>query len=269
MTTTAPTADEPTSPEPPAPARRKVPRWRRTPRDGADRPELHPRAAVGRRGLGAQPNPQHRRLRRRPSRPRAQRGDRERHLDAGHEQLFDNVDVETLAKDVLPPTGLVPRRPAHDRAAGVHQAADAALLRIRAVPGIWDEANRSAHEQVVKALTGGGPDQDRERARRARPLGLLVNVRSELSARGIGIFDDLPIGNARAAIRALRRRRSEERAGRRAPARQAGDRPPDPRDRVRRGRYLARGRPAQGAHALGHRRRDRVARTRVRLAARA
>ena len=130
---------------------------------------------------------------------------------------------------------------------------------------LWDEANRNAHEQVVKALTGSGKVIKTKNGEVVLDLSaLVVQLRSELSERGIGIFDKLPIGklslqfelfdaeglkNAQAGVQA---------------ARQARDRPADPRDRVRGGRHLARRRPPQGTDALGDRGRDRLARARVR-----
>ena len=60
---------------------------------------------------------------------------------------------------------------------------------------LWDEANRNAHEQVVKALTGSGKVIKTKNGEVVLDLSaLVVELRSQLSERGIGIFDKLPIG---------------------------------------------------------------------------
>jgi len=60
---------------------------------------------------------------------------------------------------------------------------------------LWDEANRRAHQQVVKALTGSGKVIKTKNGEVVLDLSaLVVELRSQLSERGIGIFDKLPIG---------------------------------------------------------------------------
>ncbi|MET1003345.1 MAG: hypothetical protein ABWZ15_16170 [Acidimicrobiia bacterium] len=109
--------------------------------------------------------------------------------------LFDNVDVEKLATDALPSQASFLVGPLES---ALREFVDDAILRIlqtEQFAEFWDEANRRAHAQVERALTGGGPVISTENGRVTLDLsGLAVDVRSRLSERGIGIFDDLPIG---------------------------------------------------------------------------
>ncbi len=109
--------------------------------------------------------------------------------------LFDNVDVEELATDALPSQASFLAGPLES---ALENFVDDAILRIlqtEQFAEFWDEANRRAHAQVERALTGGGPVISTENGRVTLDLsGLAVEVRSALSERGIGIFDDLPIG---------------------------------------------------------------------------
>ena len=62
---------------------------------------------------------------------------------------------------------------------------------------VWKDANRRAHAQLVKALTGTGTGPDRERQGRARPVGDRRHAsRLELDERGITIFDKIPANKA-------------------------------------------------------------------------
>ena len=85
------------------------------------------------------------------------------------------------------------------RAARIHRRRDPALPRVRTFQTIWDEANRRAHEQVEQgAHRRRERHQHRGRQGRARPRRRIVaRVRIELAERGIGIFDNLPIGTWR------------------------------------------------------------------------
>ena len=110
-------------------------------------------------------------------------------------ELFDNVDVEATRERRASSESRLPRRAAHDRAPRVHRTGDAAVLPVQAVPGTLGRANRNADEQVVKALTGSGKVIKTKNGEVVLDLSaLVVELRSQLSERGIGIFDKLPIG---------------------------------------------------------------------------
>ena len=184
--------------------------------------------------------------------------------------LFDNIDVETIAKDALPEQAAFLAGPVTSALRDFVQEITLRFFESEEFQRIWDEANRIAHEQVDKALTGGGPTLETENGHVVLDLSHLVErVRTELSSRGVSVFDNLPIGRLVAPLRALRCRGVEECAGRCPPAQEPRNRPADPLDRLRRGRDLARGRSPQGVDAVGDRCRDRFARARVRIVARA
>lgn len=72
------------------------------------------------------------------------------------ERLLSVVNVQDLAAEKLPPV-LKPLAPAISSAAAsvVPQAVDRAL-QLPAVQTLWEQANRVAHERVMKILNGGG-----------------------------------------------------------------------------------------------------------------
>ena len=160
--------------------------------------------------------------------------------------LFENVDVEELGRGGPAAADRVPRRSADRRAARLRPATRSlASSKSEHFQTLWDEANRLAHVQVDKALTGGGErrrdggGQGRPRPRRrsstvCAPSSTTVASPSSTTCR-----------SARAAaVRALRRRGLGERAGRRAPARHAAVGVADPRARLRRARRAPRRQPA-------------------------
>jgi hypothetical protein len=110
--------------------------------------------------------------------------------------LFEQVDVESVATDALPERAAFLAGPL---TTALHDFTERATLRFFGsdeFQRLWDEANRRAHVQVVKALTGGGRVITTRDGHVVLDLSaLVVEVRSELSERGIGIFDNLPIGN--------------------------------------------------------------------------
>jgi hypothetical protein len=109
--------------------------------------------------------------------------------------LFERVDIEGLAKDELPPRIAFLAGPLTTALEDFVHDATLRFLESDTFQTIWDDANRVAHDQVKKALTGGGQVISTREGHVVLDLSpLVVRVRSELSARGIGIFDDLPIG---------------------------------------------------------------------------
>jgi hypothetical protein len=109
--------------------------------------------------------------------------------------LFDNVDVEATAEDVLPPRAAFLAGPLTTALREFTERVTLQFFQSEQFQELWDEANRNAHEQVVKALTGGGKVITTRNGEVVLDLSaLVVQLRSELSERGIGIFDKLPIG---------------------------------------------------------------------------
>lgn len=111
------------------------------------------------------------------------------------DELFAAVNVEQELKSALPKRA---RFLAGPMTAAMHNfAEDAAKKAIesKTFQDVWVHANRVAHDQVEKALTGGGKVLSTKNGRVVLDLsGIMVKVRSFLSEKGIGIFDKVPIG---------------------------------------------------------------------------
>lgn len=78
------------------------------------------------------------------------------------DELYANVDVTAELQQRLPEE-LAPLAPA--AAAGLRQLVDRAAddaLANPTVQGVWEDANRVAHEQFVKVIEGGGPNVSTE-----------------------------------------------------------------------------------------------------------
>jgi hypothetical protein len=109
--------------------------------------------------------------------------------------LFERVDVETVAKEELPPRISFLAGPLNTALQQFVRDASLRFFQSDAFQKLWDEANRRAHNQVEKALTGGGEVISTKNGKVVLDLSpVVLQLRSELSARGIGIFDKLPVG---------------------------------------------------------------------------
>ena len=89
-------------------------------------------------------------------------------------QLYANVDVEAELKEALPPQAAALAGPA---AGGLRQLAQQVAERALATPqvqAIWAEANRAAHEQLLKVVNGGGDVVSTEEGEVTLQLGTLV-----------------------------------------------------------------------------------------------
>ena len=108
--------------------------------------------------------------------------------------LFDNVDVKQLAEDALPPRADFLAAPL---AAGVKDAVERAAVAILSTDQfkkVWIEANRVAHDQIVKALTDQGRVIKTPNGKIVLDLSALIGqVRTALDERGITVFDKLRI----------------------------------------------------------------------------
>ena len=108
---------------------------------------------------------------------------------------MDNVDVQQIAEDALPARADFL---AAGLAAGVEQFVNRAAVRILSsdeFQKVWVEANRRAHSQLDKALTGEGTLQTRNGKVVLDLSAIVESVRLQLKERGIGIFDRIPIDN--------------------------------------------------------------------------
>jgi hypothetical protein len=108
-------------------------------------------------------------------------------------QLFERVDVEQEVKDAFPRAQFL----AAPLAAGLREVVGRVTTTIMESPQfeqIWVEANRLAHQQLVKALTNQGTAVKTENGHIVLDLsGLVTQVRDQLDSRGISIFDRIPV----------------------------------------------------------------------------
>jgi hypothetical protein len=107
--------------------------------------------------------------------------------------LFDNVNVQQAAEDALPPRADFLAAPL---AAGLEQVVQRAAVKILSsdqFQTVWVEANRRAHNQLDKALTGEGTLQTQNGKVVLDLSAIVESVRLQLKERGIGIFDRIPI----------------------------------------------------------------------------
>jgi hypothetical protein len=107
-------------------------------------------------------------------------------------RLFQQVDVQAQAKDVLPERAQFLAGPI---SSGVetftHQAAQRALATEQFAT-VWKEANRRAHAQVVKALTGEGKNISVKNDKVVLDLSAVIDEGvKRLDQRGVTVFDGL------------------------------------------------------------------------------
>ena len=112
--------------------------------------------------------------------------------------VFTRVNVEKKVADALPSKAGFLAAPI---AAEIQNFTDQAALRLvqsSQFHTLWENANRRAHPQVVKVLTGGGPRVSTKDGTVSINLEQIFdNVKTQLDARGISIFDKvtLPAGH--------------------------------------------------------------------------
>jgi hypothetical protein len=108
--------------------------------------------------------------------------------------LYERVDVTNLLRDSLPKRARVI---APTLAQGIHDTAiqlAASALATDAVRKVWKQANRVAHEQVVRVLKGEGNLVTTDKGEVAVDLRPIVTeVRKALDDHGVQIFDQVPV----------------------------------------------------------------------------
>ncbi len=73
------------------------------------------------------------------------------------DQLYANVDVAAEIRNALPPRAQPLAAPAAGAVRGLAERATNELLQRPRVQALWEGANRTAHEQFIKIVEGGGP----------------------------------------------------------------------------------------------------------------
>jgi len=108
------------------------------------------------------------------------------------DQLYENVDVEAELKEILPGDTKDLAGPA---AGGLRQVAgDGAdrVLETSTAQTLWEDANRSAHEQLVSVLEDEGDAVSTEEGTVSLNLGSLLTNLADQVGIGQGLADKLP-----------------------------------------------------------------------------
>jgi hypothetical protein len=108
------------------------------------------------------------------------------------DQLYENVDVEKELKDILPGDTKDLAGPA---AGGLRQVAgDGAerVLETATAQSLWEDANRSAHEQLVSVLEDKGEAVSTSEGNVSLNLGSLLTNLADQVGIGQGLADKLP-----------------------------------------------------------------------------
>jgi hypothetical protein len=115
-------------------------------------------------------------------------------------QLYANVDVQAELEKALPPQARALAGPA---AGGLRQLAQQVAERALAssqVQGLWGEANRASHEQLLRVIDGGGSVVSTGEGEVTLQLGKLVSqVGEQVGAPG-GLAEKLPADAAELKI---------------------------------------------------------------------
>jgi hypothetical protein len=116
-------------------------------------------------------------------------------------EFFARVDVQELAQEALPKRASFLAGPI---ATGVREVVLQATTRIMESPQfekVWIEANRVAHEQLVKALTNQGKAVKTENGKIVLDLSALAQqVQDQLVQNGLTIFKRVPISELNTKI---------------------------------------------------------------------
>jgi len=108
------------------------------------------------------------------------------------DQLYENVDVEAELKDILPGDTKDLAGPA---AGGLHQVAGQGAERVletSTAQDLWEEANRSAHEQLIAVLEDKNDAVSTEEGTVTLKLGSLLTNLAEQVGIGAGLAEKLP-----------------------------------------------------------------------------
>jgi hypothetical protein len=107
-------------------------------------------------------------------------------------QLYANVDVQAELEKALPPQAKALAGPV---AGGLRQLAQRVAERALAtsqVQGLWSDANRAAHEQLLKVIDGGGSFVSTGEGEVTLELGTLVKQVGEQVGLPSGLTEKLP-----------------------------------------------------------------------------
>jgi hypothetical protein len=108
-------------------------------------------------------------------------------------ELFNQVDVEHLAEEALPSRASFLAAPIASGLRTVIEQATTRIMETDRFQQVWVQANRLAHEQLVKALTNQGHAVKTENGHIVLDLSALVTqVRDQLVDSGITIFSRIP-----------------------------------------------------------------------------
>ncbi|HSS11679.1 MAG TPA: hypothetical protein VLL25_17465, partial [Acidimicrobiales bacterium] len=109
--------------------------------------------------------------------------------------LFNSVDVGKAVTDALPSQAHSLAGPIDTAARQFTLSTSLRLLQSNQFQQLWNEVNRRAHTQVVKALTGQGKVVAGPNGKVSLDLSQYVlQLRTKLADSGFGVFGQVPIG---------------------------------------------------------------------------
>ncbi len=113
-------------------------------------------------------------------------------------QFDDNVDLEALAKQVLPPKAAPLAGPLQSAANGLVNTVTTKFVQSDAFVKLWDGINRTAHTQIDAVLTGrkGGADDAIAIKKNVVTLNLapiIIEVKKQLVGAGLTVASKVPV----------------------------------------------------------------------------
>ncbi len=115
-------------------------------------------------------------------------------------QFNDNVDIEALAKDVLPSKAGILAGPLESAAQGLVNTVATRFVESAAFVTIWKDMNRIAHKEIVAVLTGkGGSDTAVSIRNNTVTLNLapvITAVKTQLVSSGLSVASKVPVVGA-------------------------------------------------------------------------
>jgi hypothetical protein len=121
-------------------------------------------------------------------------------------ELFQQVDVQQYVTDVLPERAQVLGAPITTAVQAFTRGATLRVLESDQFQQVWVQANRRAHEKLVKVLTGDGGAVvvSRDGAVDVDLAAVLGQVKERLQAAGVTAFDDVSTDGADTSITLFR-----------------------------------------------------------------
>ena len=122
-------------------------------------------------------------------------------------QLFERVNIKEYVEDALPKRADALAGPLASALRGFVRQAVERILQTDQFDQLWEEANRTAHSQLVNILSGNEDGAVSANANGEVTVNLSTVtklVQGQLASTGIDLFSDIPIGNVGGKITIFR-----------------------------------------------------------------